>query len=58
MGLRVIRTIAPEEKCPPVRVRVWVRFRVSFRAGGQSGREPRSEKNKYPVMTLDSSVDT
>ena len=22
------------------------------------GREPRSEKNKYPVMTLDSSVDT
>ena len=30
-----IRTIAPEEKCHPVRVRVEVRVRVSFRVRGQ-----------------------
>ena len=30
-----IRTIAPEENCPPVRVRVWVRNRVSFRVERQ-----------------------
>ena len=34
-----IRTIAPEESCPPVRVRVWVRVRVSFRVGGQFSSE-------------------
>ena len=28
-------TIAHEENCPPVNVRVWVRVRVSFRVGGQ-----------------------
>ena len=28
-----IRTIAPEENCPPVRVRVWIR--VSFGIGRQ-----------------------
>ena len=28
-----VRTIAPEENCPPVRVRVWVRVR--FSVGGQ-----------------------
>ena len=29
-----IWTIAPEENCPPVEVKVWVRVRVSFREGG------------------------
>ena len=28
-----IQTIAPEENCPPVKVRVW----VSFRVGGSLG---------------------
>ena len=28
-------TIAPEENCPPVKVRVWIRIRVSFRVRGQ-----------------------
>ena len=28
-----IRKIAPEENCPPVRVRVWIRVRISFRVG-------------------------
>ena len=30
-----VRKIAPEENCPPVRVRVWFRIRVRIRAGGQ-----------------------
>ena len=30
-----IRTIASEENCPPVRVRVWVKVRVSFRVEGE-----------------------
>ena len=32
---KVIRTTAPEENCPPIRVSVWVRVRISFRVGGQ-----------------------
>ena len=31
MGASGIRTIAPEENCPLVKARVWVRVRVSFR---------------------------
>ena len=33
LGLGGDKTIAPEENCPPGRVRIW--FRVSFGAGGQ-----------------------
>ena len=30
-----VQKIAPEENCPPVRVRVWFRINVGIRAGGQ-----------------------
>ena len=30
-----IRTISPEENCPPVRVSVWGKVRISFRVEGQ-----------------------
>ena len=30
-----VRKIAPEENCPPVRVRVWFRISVRISAGGQ-----------------------
>ena len=33
-GLDGVRKIAPEENCPPVRVRVWFRISVRIRAGG------------------------
>ena len=33
VGSDGIQTIALEENCPPVRVRVWIRVRVSFRIG-------------------------
>ena len=34
-----VRTIAPEENFPPVRVRVWASVRISFRVkgGGEGG---------------------
>ena len=38
-----------EEKCPPVRVGVWLKFRVSFRVGGQSDNCPRENR---PVIRL------
>ena len=34
MNCKGIRTIIPEENCPPIRVRVWVRVRVRNRVGG------------------------
>ena len=34
MEKKGIRTIVPEENCPPVRIRVWVRVRNSFKVGG------------------------
>ena len=33
--------LLPEEKCPPVRVGVWVKVRISFRVGGQPDNYPR-----------------
>ena len=33
----------PEENCPPVRVGVWVKVRVSFRVGGQPENCPREK---------------
>ena len=30
-----VRTIAPEENCPPVRVRVWFRVNVRIKVGGK-----------------------
>ena len=30
-----VRTIAPEENFPPVRVRVWASVRISYRVKGQ-----------------------
>ena len=38
-----IRTIAPKENCPPVKVRVWVRVMVSFRVGGGGGNFSRGQ---------------
>ena len=32
-----------EENCPPVRVGVWVKVRVSFRVGGQPDNCPRGK---------------
>ena len=35
--------LSPEENCPQVRVGVWVKVRVSFRAGGQPDNCPRGK---------------
>ena len=40
-----IRTIAPEENCPPVRVGVWVKVKVGFRVGGGDNQTIALEKN-------------
>ena len=45
----VSRQVPPEENCPPVSVGVWVKFRVTFRVGGQPDNCP--EKNPYPPPT-------
>ena len=39
--LESIRTIVPEKNCPPVRVEVSVKVRVSFRVGGATRQLPR-----------------
>ena len=36
--LKGARKIAPEEICPPVRIRVWFRISVRIRAGGNFAR--------------------
>ena len=39
--------LAPEENCPPVRIGIWVKVRVSFRVGGKQTTAP--EENFPPV---------
>ena len=56
-----IRTIAPEENCPPVKVRVWVRVRVSFRVGGGEaiflgGNCPRTIPEKIVISIVEFTV--
>ena len=35
--------LSPEENCPPVRIRVWVKVKVSFRVGGEPDNCPREK---------------
>ena len=39
----VSEQLPPEENCPPVKVGVWVKVRVSFRVGGQPDNCPQGK---------------
>ena len=46
-----VRTIAPEENCPPLRLRAWVKVRVRIRVGGNFPREQLSQNRIYEKLT-------
>ena len=48
-----IRTIALEENCPRIRVRVWIRVRVSFRVRGGGGNFPWGQFSWNPILGVE-----
>ena len=49
---RVSGQLPPEENCPPVRVRVSVKVRVSFRVEGGGGNQTIAPEKNWPLVRV------